>query len=291
MAEIEILDVPNDEHGEGPVWLPDEQALAWVDVYDDPSIQRYHPTTGTYRSLPTGRTTTCLAPCRGGGLLAAMQGGFHLIGKDGEIVFLADPSAADGQEQLNDGRCDNHGRFWCAALSRDLTTPRGRLFRLDPDGSSRHWDEGYLTGNGVAFSPAYDRLYVSDSRAETVWAYDFDADAGTIANKRQFFTTLGMAGRPDGASVDRDGNYWCALIQGAGVIAVSAEGRVVERLALPVDSPTMCAFGGENEDVLYVTTSRLRLDAQERRGHPEAGRLIAIHGLGVRGLPVTTFGR
>lgn len=291
MPEIEIIDVPPDEHGEGPVWLPERRALAWVDVYDEPSIQWYEPATGTYRTFSTGRTTTCLASCSSGGLLAALADGFHIVGDDGRIAFLANPSASDGQEQLNDGRCDSHGRFWCAALSRDMKTPRGRLFRLDPDGSSRSWEEGYLTGNGLAFSPGYDRLYVSDSRAEVVWVYDFDADAGTIHNKRQFFSSLEIAGRPDGASVDTRGNYWCALIQGSAVIAIGPDGKIVERVALPVESPTMCTFGGDGNDVLYVTTSRLRLDAEERKRQPAAGCLLAVHGLGARGMQVPAFAR
>lgn len=289
MTRIEILDVPKDDHGEGPIWLEDEQALVWTDVYNEPSIQRFDIATGAYVTLPTPWTTACLALRRSGGLLAGMAGGFFTVDDDGQTTFLCNPATPDGQEQLNDGKCDPSGRFWCASLIRDLKTPRGRLIRVDPDGSSRSWDEGYLTGNGVAFSPAYDRLYVADSRAESVWLYDFDAEAGAIHNKRLFFSTVGMPGRPDGATVDSEGNYWVALIQGAAVIAIDPNGRVVEKIELPVEFPTMCTFGGPANDILYVTSSRLSLDEEARKRQPEAGSLIAVHDIGARGVPVAAF--
>jgi sugar lactone lactonase YvrE len=290
MAEIEIIDVPKDDHGEGPIWLQGEQALVWIDVYNEPSIQRLDVATGAYSTLAMPRITACLAPRHQGGFLAGMEGGFFIVDGDGQTTLLCDPATPDGQEQLNDGKCDSRGRFWCASLIRDMKTPRGRLIRVDPDGNGRSWDEGYLTGNGVAFSPDYERLYVADSRAETIWLYDFDDAAGTIHNRRQFFSTAGMPGRPDGASVDSEGNYWVALIQGAAVIAIDPNGVVVEKIELPVEYPTMCAFGGPANDILYITSSRLSLDEEARKRHPDAGSVIAVHGTGARGLPVAGFG-
>jgi sugar lactone lactonase YvrE len=289
MPQIEIVDVEKDEHGEGPVWLEREQALVWADVYDDPSIQRYEPATGSYRTMPMPRITSCLAPRRQGGLVAGMPGGFYLLDDAGNSTLLVNPDLPGGQELLNDCKCDPAGRFWCATLSRDVKTPLGRLLRIDPDGGWRQFDGGYLTGNGMAFSPTADRLYVADTRSETVWTFDFDLAAGTVHNKRVFLSTLDMVGRVDGATVDSEGNYWCALVDGWAVIAVDPGGKIVERIELPVQLPTMCTFGGPDRDVLYVTSSRMRLDAAERARQPASGGLLAIHGLGARGLPAAEF--
>ncbi|HVW92536.1 MAG TPA: SMP-30/gluconolactonase/LRE family protein [Devosia sp.] len=288
MPQIEIVDAKKDDHGEGPVWLDREQALVWADVYDDPSIQRYEPATGSYCSTPMPRITSCLAPRREGGLVAGMLGGFYLLDDSGDSTLLVNPDLS-GQELLNDCKCDPAGRFWCATLSRDMKTPLGRLLRIDPDGSWRQFDGGYLTGNGMAFSPAADRLYVADTRSETVWTFDFDLAAGTVHNKRVFLSTLDMLGRVDGATVDSEGNYWCALVDGWAVIAVDPSGKIVERIELPVQLPTMCTFGGRDLDVLYVTSSRRRLDEAQRASQPASGRLLAIHGLGARGLPAAAF--
>lgn len=291
MPDIEVVPVPLDHHGEGPVWLEREETLAWVDVYEEPSIQRFTPETGKFTTQPMPAPLCCLAPRLGGGLLAGMVGGFQLVDEHGKISFIADPSVGGERELLCDGKCDPAGRFWCASLSRDLTTPLGKLYRLDPDGTCTTMDGGFLTGNGVAFSPRADRLYVADSRAEIVWLYDFDVAAGTVHDKRRFFSSVDMPGRPDGATVDSEGNYWCAMVDGSAVIAVEPGGKVIERIVLPVGFPTMCTFGGTRRDVLYVTSSRMRLDEEQRRQQPLAGKLFAIHKTGAQGLPALPFGR
>jgi sugar lactone lactonase YvrE len=51
----------------------------------------------------------------------------------------------------------------------------------------------------------------------------------------------------------------------------------------------MCCFGGDNLDILYVTTSSINLVEDERARQPLAGTLLAVHGLGVRGLPEPCF--
>lgn len=289
MVRVEVVSVPADRHGEGPVWLDTENALVWVDVFEEPSIQRFEPATGTFESWPMPAPITCLAPRRHGGFVAGMEGGFHFIAASGAVEFVADPTSAERLEILGDGKCDPAGRFWCASLDRELKTPLAKLYRLDPD---HHWaemDRGFITGNGVAFAPDGDRLYVADSRSEIVWAYDFDVATGTIAAKRPFFSTSDMVGRVDGATIDSEGNYWCALIQGWAILAIDPRGELVERIELPVESPTMCIFGDVGRDTLYVTTSAQRMNEEMRRDQPLAGSLLAVEGLGVRGLPVMAF--
>lgn len=290
MVRVEPVAVPNDHHAEGPLWVDADAALYWVDAFEEPSVQRFEPETGAFASWCMPAAITCLAPRKGGGLLAAMVGGFHFIGPNGVEELVALPDGMVEDEILCDGKCDCAGRFWCVSLDLNLKEPIGNLYRLESDRHCSVVDRGFITGNGVAFSPDYGILYVADSRAETVWAYDFDAERGTIANKRVFFSSRDIVGRVDGATIDSDGNYWCALIQGSAVVAIGPQGRIVERIALPVEYPTMCTFGGRDRDTLYVTSSRQRLSAEQRQRQPLAGTLLAVSGLGARGLPSASFG-
>jgi len=50
----------------------------------------------------------------------------------------------------------------------------------------------------------------------------------------------------------------------------------------------MCAFGGENLDVLFITTARFPLSEATLRKQPLAGNLFSID-IGVRGLPEPFF--
>lgn len=291
MLRVEPVSVPDDHHGEGPTWVDREQALYWVDAFEEPSIQRFEPATGRFASWAVHKPVCCLAPCKEGGLVAGMDGGFHLVDPSGVAELAAAPAGLVDGEILCDGKCDSAGRFWCASLDLGLASPIGNLYRLDPDLTVTVMDRGFVTGNGVAFSPDGSVLYVADSRRETVWAYDFDVERGSIANKRVFFSTLELVGRPDGATVDSEGNYWFALVQGSAVVAISPKGKLIERIDLPVEFPTMCTFGGRERDTLYVTTSRQRLNAEQRQRQPLAGSLFAVAGTGARGVPTACFGR
>jgi hypothetical protein len=115
-----------------------------------------------------------------------------------------------------------------------LKDPVGRLFRLDPDFSCRAVDEGFIVSNGIAWSPDDRTMYFADSRAETVFAYDCDAEEGAIRNRRVFFSTREIEGRCDGATVDAEGFYWCALVHGGAIARIDPKGRLERLIAMPV---------------------------------------------------------
>jgi sugar lactone lactonase YvrE len=147
---------------------------------------------------------------------------------------------------------------------------------------------GLHVANGLAFSPDGRTLYHSDSFAavRTIWAWDFDADRGTIANRRVFVDTHGMPGRPDGGAVDADGCYWTAANDGWELVRFTPAGKVDRRIALPVAKPSMLAFGGERLDVIYVTSIRPR--NTDLSDQPQAGSLFAVEA-GIQGLPEPLF--
>lgn len=49
--------------------------------------------------------------------------------------------------------------------------------------------------------------------------------------------------------------------------------------------PTSVAFGGKDLEILFVTSARIYWSAELEAKYPQSGRLIAITGLGVKGLP------
>ena len=90
---------------------------------------------------------------------------------------------------------------------------------------------------------------------------------------------------PDGLTVDEQGGIWVALWGGAAVHQYRPDGSLQASVPLPVDRPTSCAFGGPDNATLFVTTARVGLDDVALARQPDAGRVLAIEGLGVRGLP------
>lgn len=91
------------------------------------------------------------------------------------------------------------------------------------------------------------------------------------------------AGLPDGAAVDVEGGYWCALHGGGRLRRFTAAGRFDRDVPLPVSQPAMCAFAGEELDEMYVTSAADKLSPGQRRQEPHAGALLRFRP-GVRGV-------
>ena len=95
-------------------------------------------------------------------------------------------------------------------------------------------------------------------------------------------------GRPDGAAVDAEGNYWVAMFEGARVLKLSPEGVQLAEYRVPAQCPTMPCFGGADLKTLYVTTASHGRPAAEMRDMPQSGCVFSMQ-VDVPGLPVNFF--
>jgi L-arabinonolactonase len=287
--DIDIACTETDQLGECPMWHPTEQRLYWVDTRL-PALRRLDAD-GTTRSWNMPSNIGSFVFRRDGSLVAGLQQGFCNIDlATGQVSEILNPEPQLPANRLNDGRCDRRGRYWCGTRDPSNENPGGSLYRLDPDASIHKMDSGFIVSNGMAFSPDDKTLVFGDSRGETIWRYDLDLNAGTLSNKRVYLDTRGMPWRVDGATFDADGFYWCALIGDGAIGRFDPLGRLDRLIRLPVSHPTMCNFGGSNLDVLYVTTSVVLVPEALRASQPLAGAVLAIRGLGVRGVPEPFFG-
>lgn len=281
--------------GESPYWDVEVKRLYWIDAWQtkvyafDPATRETRQTdlTSALAGLPIGS----IAGHAAGGMIAGIKGGFYRLDLEagGASLIAAVESDRPATNRLNDGKCDRAGRFWCASANTDHRTPTGALWRLESGCDPVLMQDGLIVGNGIAWSSDDRLMYVADTFAGTVWQYDFDVATGEIANRRPFISTAHIQGLVDGATVDTDGCYWAALFRGGAIAQFDPDGKLVRRIGLPVSNPTMCAFGGSNLDVLYVTSASRFLDEAQRRAQPLAGHVFAIDGLGARGIPEPRF--
>jgi sugar lactone lactonase YvrE len=284
-----------DQVGESPVWSVAEQALWWVDI-DAPALRRYDVATQQVQSWATAERTGCIALHSQGGLLAAMETGlFHLRPQaDGTLASqpLATVQHAREGMRFNDGRTDRAGRFWAGTMVRDmsLASDAGALYRYDARGLVKVLD-GFITPNGLGFSPDNRTMYVSDSHpsVQKVWAFDLGED-GTPTNRREFIDMNRHPGRPDGAAVDAEGAYWICANDAGLVHRFLPDGTLERSVEVPTAKPAMCAFGGADLQTLFVTS--IRPGAQPAGSTAEqyalAGALFS-HRTGTRGLAEAAF--
>jgi len=295
MPAIERLTAPAYTVGESPVWHAGEAALYFVDIPAG-KVVRLDPATGRTDEWIAPEPVACIAFARDGTLVAGMRTGiFSLaLGTEGRAAAtrLATPGFAMPGMRFNDGRCDRQGRFWAGTMHDDMAAAHavGGLFRYaSPGGLTGPVVAGLVVQNGLAFSPAGDRMYLSDSHASvrTIWCFDYDTESGMPSNRRRFVDMSLHPGRPDGAAVDEDGCYWTCANDGACLLRFTPAGALDRRIDLPVKKPAMCAFGGAGLDTLFVTSIR-PADPAALEGQPWAGAVFALEP-GVKGLPETPF--
>lgn len=260
--------------GEGPIWEAETQRLHWVDILA-PAILSGDPETGERSVRPMPELVGVAIPKASGGFVCATESGIKTISSTGEIDILATPEADRPDNRFNDGKCDSRGRLWVGSLAINTAPERGRLWRVDADGSAMLMDEGFQISNGLGWSPDEKTFYFTDG-PRTIWAYDFDIEAGTIANRRKFVEFGPGDGVPDGLTVDSEGYVWVAIWDGWAVRRYAPDGRLDRTISLPVPRPTSCTFGGPDLGRLYVTSARIRLSAKLLAEAPLSGSVFAL---------------
>ncbi len=274
--------------GEGPVWDARAEALVWVDI--ERHLVHLTRADGEDRALDVGQLVGAAVPRTRGGLVLAVQEGFASLDPDtGAVESIAAVEADEDGNRMNDGKCDRRGRFWAGTMSIDSVPEQGALYRLDTDRRVTRVVDSVTISNGLAWSADNKTMYYIDTPTQRVDAFDFDADAGTVDNRRTFVAIADEDGSPDGMTIDADGCLWVALWRGSAVRRYDPDGRLDEVVELPVSLITSCAFGGEDFGDLYITTASVELTESERRDQPLAGGLFRCRP-GPRGVPPDAFG-
>jgi sugar lactone lactonase YvrE len=315
--------------GESPRWHAGESRLYWVDIdrremlrWDAASGMVEH------RSFDTPVACFAFRR-GGGFILGMKDGCALLDAWDGTPTpFGPQMLAEKPRHRLNDGRIDPAGRFWVGSLNGAKNVEDATLYRVGADGDLRTIESGMTTCNGAAFFSGLSRSQASaaaglsrsqasaaaglsrsqasaagttevwrfahsDTPSHRVRLYDCDPATGSLSNNRtfhQFERGVGPGlGRPDGGSFDEEGCYWVALFDGWRVVRLSPDGALLADIPLPVQRPTMIAFGGPDRRTAFVTTATTGLDETALAAQPQAGGIFTFR-VDVPGVPEFDFG-
>lgn len=296
------------ELGESPFWHPQEQLLYWVDIAAR-RILRANLVTGALQRWAMPSEPGCIAPATdngdGGGLVIALRDGIYRAPIwGGELRRLAQAEHDTATTRFNDGRADPLGRFWAGTIYEPRDRALAALYSLDcrAGGAAprlqRQAGDAH-TANGLAWSPDAKTLYWSDTPRHVTHAWDWDASRNVLTRQRVFQQfpgkpegwqagMPGYGGRPDGAAVDAEGNYWCAMYEGRRLLQLSPSGALLADIPVPVQCPTMPCFGGADLRTLYLTSARHGRPAAELAALPLSGCVFSMR-VKVPGLPVNFF--
>jgi len=275
--------------GESPIWDPQDGVLYFVDCLAC-AIFRYDPGTGNIKRWDVDCDYLgSLALRSDGGAILVMDDGFHSFDfETGKTTVITEPEAGQDELCFNDCKVDRQGRLIAVSMHTGSSEPVAGIYRLDTDLGYTRLDGGMICPNGPCWSPDGGTLYVSDSYGEAIFAYDYDTSTGDATNRRTFLVTAGSGGYPDGGTVDAEGYVWSAHFDSGTIRRISPDGIVEQVIELPVQWVASLTFGGDDHEVLYVTTIGGEYDGA-RDASAQAGGLYAIHDLGIQGLAETRF--
>lgn len=275
--------------GESALWAPHEQRLYWLDL-TGPAMHRFDPLTGANESweLPLGTPLGGVVRAPGGLLLAAPEGLFNCDFDGRRLELWTDPNARPEDTRFNDCKVDRGGRLWLASKHVEESEAHGQLYRVMPDGSSVIVDQGFACANGPAFSPDGGRLYLADTTAKRIYAYDLEPESGALSHRWLFAEFSTEEGEPDGMTVDAEGGLWACHWGGWRVTRFLPDGKRDRMVRLPVPQVTSCCFGGEGLTTLFVTSASIEMTPSDAAGAPLAGSLFAID-VGISGLEEPVF--
>jgi sugar lactone lactonase YvrE len=279
---------------ECPLWSVAEQKLYWVDI-SGCAINRFDPASGENTRWPMPCEPGCIALAANGGLVAALRDGFYrFYPEDARLTKIADAPYDPREMRFNDGRCDAAGRFWAGAMYEPRTAERASVYCLERGKVRLGWgpeqDYGVKVSNGMAFTLDNRHVFQSDTPNHVIYQFAFDVSTGTVGKRHTFATrdnnrnAADYGGRPDGAAVDSDGNYWSAQYEGRRVVRYNTQGVVTATIHVPARRVTMVAFGGADLRTLFITTARDGATAEELAADVHAGGIFACQ-LDVAGRP------
>ncbi len=239
-------------YAEGPVWSP-EGFLLFSDTVAN-KIYKLAPgkPLAEYASIPGGPIGNAIDAQ--GRLYTCEFRERRLVrtSKNGKVEVLASRYESKRLNAPNDVAVRRDGQIYFTdpAFGNQQDTREldfYGVFHLTPHGDLEPIAKLQTRPNGIALSPNGRVLYVSDSDARLIRAWDLDR-AGAATNPRIFVEKI--PGVPDGLRPDEKGNVYVAAKE---IYIYNPQGEEIGHLGLP-ETPTNLAFDEADRGTLFVTT-------------------------------------
>ena len=281
LGNVRCIAPIGDRCGEAATWCVEENALYWTDV-NRFLIHALDANTNATRSWLFDEPVVAVSLTEGTSELLVALGSKLILWNKRTDVRRDHGFHCEGwpDVRLNDGRAGPGGEFWVGSMANnvglhgeanDAIAGRGELYRVSRGAPPKLFKDKLGISNTVCWSPDNRTFDFGDTMKNTIWAYDYDAGAGSISGERVFFSDF-PRGHPDGSAMDSEGYLWNCRFGGGCVVRVAPNGRVDRVIEMPVRNVTTCAFGNSDRRTLYITTASILTDRSDRL----AGSLFAL---------------
>jgi sugar lactone lactonase YvrE len=247
--------------GECSRWHEKQQCLYWIDVQKQ-HLYRYNENTALIQLFQLPAPLKCIDFDTQGDVIGIMANALVKISINDNILDIKTIRTnllQDDDVSFNDGRLDAQNNLWIGTMDLGYQKNIGKLFRINPNGEMIEMDKGFITSNGMGWSPDKTRFYFTDSLTRCIYRYRFNQKTCQIDNREVFIQYPEKNGYPDGLYIDQEGFIWVAGWASYHIYQYSPKGKLVDSLAFPAKNLTSCCFGGKDLKTLYVTSANFDL--------------------------------
>lgn len=280
----------NSKLGEGALWNYKTQEFYWVDI-EGKTLNIYNPKTKTNKVIKTPSRVGTVVPYTKEQAVVALEDGIYKINlENGDLKQISNVESDITENRFNDGKCDPKGNLWVGSMHLKESLPNANLYKIEPNGVTTKMVDSVTISNGIVWSKDTKKMYYIDTPSKSIKSYDYDIETSTISNEKIAVNIPESLGYPDGMTIDENDTLWVGLWNGNAVAQFDPKtGKLISKIEVPAHNVTACAFGGENLDILYITTSNNDMTEEERKKYPLAGSIFKYKP-GVKGVPAFFFG-
>lgn len=276
--------------GESLLWNAATASWWWTDI-DANFIYCWKSGSETVQSFAMPDKVGSFVFCTSGKMLLGLAKQLAWFDtQTGEVSPFLEVETELATTRINDGRTDRAGNYLFGTIDQQLPRqPIASFYQYSSAHGLRSLDLPKVAiANSLCFSLDGRTLYFTDTPSRRILQCDYDAETAQVSAPRLFVETEAHA-FPDGSIVDSAGCVWNAQWGAAQIVQYAPDGRVLQRIAVPVKNPTCPAFGGAELEHLMVTSSRKDMSAEELAQMPQAGSLFELKMAETKGVADARF--
>ena len=261
--------------GEGALWVKSLNSIYFTDIKRK-KIFTFNTKTKRKKIIKINKEIGFLSHIKKNIFILGLKGELRIVNlknnKKIKSIFIEIDKPLN---RLNDGKTDPRGRLWFGSMDNlERNIQNGSLYCLNKNLKLKMVDNKYVITNGPAFINEKN-FYHTDTKKRIIYKIKIDKNLN-ILEKKIFKKFVDVEGFPDGMTTDRFKNLWVCHFGGSSISVFNQKGKKIYKIKLPAKNVTNCAFGGANNNDLYITTALKGLKEIDKKKYNLSGSLFKV---------------
>ena len=261
--------------GEGTLWVKEHNSIYFVDIKKK-KICSLNIKNKKKKIFKVNKEVGFIAHIRDHIFILGLQGELRIQNLKSKKILKSikiEPNLK--LNRINDGKTDPARNLWFGTMDNlERKIEKGSLYKLDKNLKLTKVDKNYRITNGPAFIDT-NNFYHTDSAKKTIYKIKINKN-NKIVSKKIFKKFSPQDGSPDGMTLDKNKNLWVAHFHGACISVFNNKAKLIHKINFPAKNITNCAFGGQNNKELFISTATKGMSKADIQKFSYSGYLFSV---------------